>query len=1735
MPNFLHKFKERGNISFVGMRDTAISLLPTDKTRCDKLYKDLERGKGVLDDDDHLNMYLHSFGKMHKAKLDMAFNNMSGADVFGEEVEVFDWGCGQGTATICLLDFLKENHIAPNIKQIYLVDPSSAATKRASGVINCFNPTYNVGIIIKDFDSLEASDFKRTNIRKVHLFSNILDVEAFDLAKFIHLFQQVFGSENYFICVGPYYSNNRRVDEFVAATAPDVMYATLNKEREAWLGTWTISMRIFFKHFDRIETIENIRQRIEDSHKKEQLFAGFILDSVSEEYTKSDLAKETEGLYHALSVFDVKSNIPLGYNIVNDSKLAVLANIISRGLPTKAPLFLENIFSDTYNISTKPDKDALVEYKSTHKLTAQEIYEALHIIDPRFNVEFYNEDMLESSFEKGFIDRYLRGTQSEYLIQVFEPQRLLSSIVDIPDKQFSKDQRVDFALEIPYGDARTGFILEMDGRRYHSNIFSRLNDERRDKMALQGGWDTYRIEQLNNMAFMNNWETDAASVKYLATLKANYGKNLSGSWLDTLQIVLAPLAIARVERMLVEAMMAGILRTDSEKWDIAIIERDVPCAAIAITDLKEKYEQICSLAGSDETFPTINLSIVSTEEFKNSPLHLDYSVLTNMPETHFNLCMDVSMLLRDNIDAMSLNVDADTVYLIRSSHYRKRERTVCTAENIQYPPLVQKDGTGSYVIIKEREEILTYFLRDIFRKPSFRPGQLPILSHALADKTTIGLLPTGGGKSLTYQLSCILQPGVSIIVDPLVSLMVDQVRGLREARIDTCDCVNSGMDAKEKAKKLNMLQNGAVLFMLLSPERFMMENFRSSLLTMTEKNHVYFSYGIIDEVHCVSEWGHDFRTSYLHLGRNMINFMHTKSQRQLSIIGLTATASFDVLADVERELTLGVNLTIDSETIVRPESDDRPELTYRIVEVRSNFDELREPSEQYVLKAKSDWDLKDVVAKEKKNRMYSLLHEIPSDIALLNQNETTKTKIAHIHGFESDCFFAPDSTQHYPNAGIIFCPHAHGTFGVEDNVWGTRSGISTELRVNRQDLVIGTFVGGDHPSGDMKLFNENEQSVMVATKAFGMGIDKPNIRYTIHVNHPSSIESYVQEAGRGGRDKKHAISYVLFEPTEYIELTIDKIHDIRYLMGQDDPVWLERYINKFILADDIRDLCQHNEATDEQIDRILDIIRKQGFLENIDKDINLWFHNNSFRGLFKEKVILVELTDRIMNATTRLIEEVQGKLRDITGNEDVCLKVSVQKKSITVFSEEDSNKKYGYIFLDTLTPTYRYTDFDYNLCSYISGSLIEILSSYPEHTPAYLLKPLEGEDNIREGIYQAMANADEEGNASVVVSWENNIKQKPEEFEKSIKDEISKISQTQGWVDINEDRYGKLDLKKIEDFEQLIVRIAKCSGDTEWLRHHADRDVYRKLEKAFCKKRDKDDTDKAIYRLCCIGLVDDVTIDYLSQTYELKIHKRTDEEFRQYMLDFFRKYYSTEQAQKKVNEIDKQKGRNYIDKCLGYLTDFVYNNLEKKRYRAIEDMRIACEDSIIERQANGDDEWLKEFIHLYFNSKYARTGYQVNGKPYSLKDDTDIDGSDGFDVVQKYIEIINPANDNSGSEIDNIKHLYGATLLCLRAHPDNAALQLLLAYCITVLGVGNNETLKSNAYNNYIEGFMALYQNANSEVWEYIDQFNNHLASKVRYNDNFIKDKLIENGKKAITLLIYDDKINTFTNKYLNL
>ena len=195
---------------------------------------------------------------------------------------------------------------------------------------------------------------------------------------------------------------------------------------------------------------------------------------------------------------------------------------------------------------------------------------------------------------------------------------------------------------------------------------------------------------------------------------------------------------------------------------------------------------------------------------------------------------------------------------MRSSKSVYAERFLYTTERIKYKPLVEKDTQGNYHNIEDVCGHLRYFLNLIFRKEDFRPGQLPILSRALQLKSVIGLLPTGGGKSLTYQLAAMLQPGVTLVVDPLKGLMKDQYDGLKKTGIDCISFINGDVVGEERTKREQALTGSQTQIMFLSPERLSIHRFRDVLRSMRESD-VYFAYGVIDEVHCVSEWGHDFR------------------------------------------------------------------------------------------------------------------------------------------------------------------------------------------------------------------------------------------------------------------------------------------------------------------------------------------------------------------------------------------------------------------------------------------------------------------------------------------------------------------------------------------------------------------------------------------------------------------------------------------------------------------------------------------------------------------------------------------------------------------------------------------------------------------------------------------------------------------------------------------------------------
>jgi len=195
----------------------------------------------------------------------------------------------------------------------------------------------------------------------------------------------------------------------------------------------------------------------------------------------------------------------------------------------------------------------------------------------------------------------------------------------------------------------------------------------------------------------------------------------------------------------------------------------------------------------------------------------------------------------------------------------------------------------------------------------------------LEKKNPIALLPTGAGKSLTYQIASLLQAGLTIVVDPIKALMKDQDENLKLASIDGTVYINSSFSAAKKKENIKRYSEGEFLFVFVSPERFVIEDFRNSIASIPNFNR-NFSYCVIDEAHCVSEWGHDFRTAYLKLGDNSRKFCFSgHNGENISTLGLTGTASFDVLSDVQRE----VGLQNDSD-IIRPEKLERKELKFKI-------------------------------------------------------------------------------------------------------------------------------------------------------------------------------------------------------------------------------------------------------------------------------------------------------------------------------------------------------------------------------------------------------------------------------------------------------------------------------------------------------------------------------------------------------------------------------------------------------------------------------------------------------------------------------------------------------------------------------------------------------------------------------------------------------------------------------------
>ena len=324
-------------------------------------------------------------------------------------------------------------------------------------------------------------------------------------------------------------------------------------------------------------------------------------------------------------------------------------------------------------------------------------------------------------------------------------------------------------------------------------------------------------------------------------------------------------------------------------------------------------------------------------------------------------------------------------------------------------------------------------LHRVFGFREFRPLQQQVIEHVIAGGDAFVLMPTGGGKSLCYQIPALHRPGTAVVVSPLISLMKDQVDALREAGVAAAQ-LNSSLDAWEAGEVLRGLRAGELDLLYVAPERLVMPTFLALL------DRVPLALFAVDEAHCVSQWGHDFRPEYVELGVLRTRFPG------VPLIALTATADEQTRGDVREKLGL-------AEAGVFIAGFDRPNIRYLVAEKRRPVEQL-----EAFLRGRRD----------ESGIVYCLSRRRVEDVA-------AKLRAA----------------------GLAAAPY--------------HAGLPAEERTAVQDA-----------------FQRDEVRVVVATVAFGLGIDKSNVRFVVHYDMPKSIESYYQETGRAGRDGLHADALLLY-------------------------------------------------------------------------------------------------------------------------------------------------------------------------------------------------------------------------------------------------------------------------------------------------------------------------------------------------------------------------------------------------------------------------------------------------------------------------------------------------------------------------------------------------------------------------------------------------------------------------------
>lgn len=717
----------------------------------------------------------------------------------------------------------------------------------------------------------------------------------------------------------------------------------------------------------------------------------------------------------------------------------VLKNLLQRGFPTTMSKYLQSKVGKIHEAPDFEERLLLVSSEPSHwfnTIKGGENYNP---------AQYFFEHIIPEKLGK-----------YSFVQPMIIPEIQINEIIGKYNPEFI-DQQVDFYLP------QALLVIEIDGGQ-HKQAWQ--YDTKRNNYFRQYGIDTIRIttEELRRGDYQYHLDHITSRIEQFEQ-KGAFGfykeaieKAQNNAYTEEeIHNKMLPTAIIRFQILLLELLAFERIRL-GEPWHFNIL-CDEPIKDFAWLAIEDTYIWLnqLSLLRDKRELPKFDykVDIRPSNKFQLAPnaINIDFSLLKRYTDEDC-LDKDIIFIRSDYFDFSSKRnmIGLDKNYF-----------EISTAPSINYN------------VSDDEKPILEFFLKNLFNKENFRDGQFSIIANALNQQDTVGLLPTGGGKSLCYQLPCLLQPSINFVVCPIRSLMYDQIDNLKrgDVAITNINLICGDLSASERAKVMEDYSNGKYLFIWISPERFQIKSFRNTISQILLKFNI--SYAVIDEVHCMSEWGHDFRTSYLNLTKT-IDTLSPKDENDEGIIkyiGLTATASVNVLKDIRVEFSRRKQ-QLDDNNIKTLIDYTRPELDFIVVNDLQN----------------------------KSKALLKLFQEngIPED-----HHKATLIFTPYVNGRNGCYELAGDLNAQFP----------------KQVAWYSGSLPHKKMPDGRVVPVMSQTDFDKYKAQTQAAFKDDKYQVLCATKAFGMGIDKQNIFYTFHYGLPASVESLYQEAGRAGRwDKR---------------------------------------------------------------------------------------------------------------------------------------------------------------------------------------------------------------------------------------------------------------------------------------------------------------------------------------------------------------------------------------------------------------------------------------------------------------------------------------------------------------------------------------------------------------------------------------------------------------------------------------